>query len=78
MPTTQPLSLRRGDRARAEPPPAPASGPAGSPPPGGAGGNAPGGAAPNDVYGFLSNFTAGVQRGLDEARRGADAPRDDR
>ena len=27
-----------------------------------------------DVYSFLSGFTAGVQRGLDEAREGADNP----
>jgi hypothetical protein len=75
MPTTQPLSLRRGDRARAEQPPAPSPGPAPSGPP--AAPPQPGGNGPSDVYGFLSNFTAGVQRGLDEARR-ADAPRDDR
>jgi signal transduction histidine kinase len=68
MPSTQPLSLRRGDRGRAEQAPAPG---AAAPP-------QPGGNGPNDVYGFLSNFTAGVQRGLDEARRGADGPHDDR
>jgi hypothetical protein len=27
-----------------------------------------------DVYSFLAGFTAGVQRGLDEAREGDDAP----
>jgi hypothetical protein len=77
MPTTQPLSLRRGDRARAEQPPAPSPGPAGSGPAASSPAAPPGGNGPSDVYGFLSNFTAGVQRGLDEARR-AEAPRDDR
>jgi signal transduction histidine kinase len=48
----------------------------------GAGGNGDGadggvgerGGASQDVYSFLSGFTAGVQRGLDEARQEADAP----
>jgi hypothetical protein len=35
---------------------------------------APGQGPANDVYAFLSSFTAGVQRGLDEARRAADPP----
>jgi hypothetical protein len=26
---------------------------------------------PDDVYGFLTSFTSGVQRGLDEAQSGA-------
>jgi hypothetical protein len=39
---------------------------------------APGGsgAPAEDVYSFLSNFNAGVQRGLDEARRPNRGPRD--
>ncbi|HZA00128.1 MAG TPA: hypothetical protein VE575_15310 [Acidimicrobiales bacterium] len=32
----------------------------------------------DDVYGFLSSFTAGVQRGLDEARTRGDGSRDGR
>jgi hypothetical protein len=31
-----------------------------------------------DVYSFLSSFTAGVQRGLDEARRNTSTSEDDR
>jgi signal transduction histidine kinase len=64
MPTTQPVSLRRG-------------GDGGSAGTGGNGGSAPGDPA-RDVYGFLSNFTAGVQRGLDEARHSTEPPPDDR
>ena len=30
--------------------------------------HAPPAPSPGDVYGFLTNFTAGVQRGLDDAR----------
>jgi hypothetical protein len=30
--------------------------------------------AADEVYGFLSSFTAGVQRGLDESRRDPDDP----
>jgi hypothetical protein len=32
----------------------------------------------DDVYGFLTSFTAGVQRGLDDARAGQDGDLDDR
>jgi hypothetical protein len=82
LPTTQPLSLRRAGGQTAEPArPAPANGPAAAPPaqapahapapPPAARKTGPEGAA-KDVYSFLSNFTAGVQRGLDEARHGDD------
>jgi signal transduction histidine kinase len=82
LPTTQPLSLRRrggpADQpsasqpppaaplpSRAVPPvpPAPQMAPRAARQPG-----APGAPA-EDVYSFLSSFNAGVQRGLDEARR---------
>jgi hypothetical protein len=68
MPNTSPLSLRRttGEhpvtRPTAPTPPTPK--PAGS----GSGEPEPTRAA-DDVYGFLTSFTAGVQRGLDETRR---------
>ena len=42
---------------------------------GGAGGNDESSAA-RDVYGFLTSFTQGVQRGLDEARRAQDTPKE--
>jgi signal transduction histidine kinase len=86
LPTTQPLSLRRAGAQAAEPArPAPANGPAAAPlarapaqppahapaPPPPARKTGPEGAA-KDVYSFLSNFTAGVQRGLDEARHSDD------
>jgi hypothetical protein len=38
--------------------------------------NGEGGPA-KDVYSFLSSFTAGVQRGLDEARRDTRNPEDE-
>jgi hypothetical protein len=55
MPAAQPLSLRRSDQAASAPPPAAAA-------QGGDDG------AARDVYGFLSSFSSGVQRGLDESR----------
>jgi signal transduction histidine kinase len=76
LPTTQPLSLRRPDEHAG---PAPRD--YGRDDHGAAGGNgdtvsgdpanvANGDGGPaKDVYSFLSSFTAGVQRGLDEARR---------
>jgi hypothetical protein len=49
MPDTDPLAVRRRDRAgTAGPTPASQH-------------------SPDDVYGFLTSFTSGVQRGLDEA-----------
>ncbi|HEY8527129.1 MAG TPA: ATP-binding protein, partial [Acidimicrobiales bacterium] len=51
LPDTDPLTVRRRERA-AEAPASPPS--------------------PDDVYGFLTNFTSGVQRGLDEAQGGGD------
>jgi hypothetical protein len=35
-----------------------------------------GSSAARDVYGFLTSFTKGVQRGLDEARRDPDTPKE--
>ena len=73
MPDTSPPSLRRttGEHPATGPTPnadRPGAPPADSPEPT---------HRADDVYGFLSSFTAGVQRGLDETReRGA--PRDDR
>jgi signal transduction histidine kinase len=64
LPTSQPLSLRRGTGQPPTDRPSPAPGGAGATP-GGAGGDGPA----QDVYGFLSNFSSGVQRGLDETRR---------
>jgi hypothetical protein len=69
MPVAQPLSLRRSDAAESAPPPAPAAAPA--PPPAQGGVQPPPGSddgAARDVYGFLSSFSSGVQRGLDESR----------
>jgi hypothetical protein len=85
LPTTQPLSLRRGGATA--PPAAPQH--AGGPEAGyghadrnaagnGSGDAANGGGGPaKDVYSFLSSFTAGVQRGLDEARRDTRNPEDE-
>jgi hypothetical protein len=64
MPAAQPLSLRRSDAAASAPNPPPAPQPA--PPPAAAPGGDDG--AARDVYGFLSSFSSGVQRGLDESR----------
>jgi hypothetical protein len=61
MPTTQPLALRRNAGAPTQPGP---SGPSPAPAPSRTAGRA----AAGDVYGFLSAFSSGVQRGLDEAR----------
>ena len=77
LPTAQPLSLRRGT---GEPAPAPAAG-YGRGDRGARAGNgdvAGGDGGPaKDVYSFLSSFTAGVQRGLDEARRDTRTPEDE-
>jgi signal transduction histidine kinase len=71
LPLTEPRTVRR----------APVGGPSGAPPPAFAPRRAaaPAGEmrrSPDDVYGFLTSFTAGVQRGLDETnsheRRGGD------
>jgi hypothetical protein len=59
MPTTSLRPLRGAPPAE----PASASRPAAQPP-----GHRP--RAADEVYGFLSSFTAGVQRGLDAARSG--------
>jgi hypothetical protein len=81
LPSTAPVSLRRGhienagtggggyglgDRG------ATSGGPNGN----GEATNGEGGPA-KDVYSFLSSFTAGVQRGLDEARRDTRNPEDE-
>jgi hypothetical protein len=77
MPSTEPLSLRRGGKAQGQPPAAPASTPEPSPPGPEPASSAGEGETPaDDVYGFLVNFSAGVQRGLDEARRTTDEPDD--
>jgi signal transduction histidine kinase len=65
MPTTSPLTVRRAEPANgagaphavASPPPVQPPTPAGS-------------RDANDVYSFLTSFTAGVQRGLDDSRGG--------
>jgi hypothetical protein len=64
MPAAEPRSLKRGDRTPSPAPrPAPPPAPGGvQPPPGSDDG------AARDVYGFLSSFSSGVQRGLDESR----------
>jgi hypothetical protein len=65
MPTTEPLLLRRGTGDTGDHAPVPT----------GVGGHRDPLAPPeskrpaDDVYSFLSNFTAGVQRGLREAPR---------
>ena len=83
LPTSEPLSLRRtvdrprmGDGAGAGYGHAP-----GPRPRGGGNGNGHAGAAARhddssarDVYSFLTSFTAGVQRGLDEAKRHPENP----
>ncbi|MGH9231214.1 MAG: hypothetical protein ACRD07_21225, partial [Acidimicrobiales bacterium] len=62
MPTADPLSLRRATGEHTVPPGAPAarSGEAAEPP--------RQTRSADDVYSFLTSFTAGVQRGLDDAR----------
>jgi signal transduction histidine kinase len=81
LPMTQPLSLRRSSEHAGS-----ASRDYGRDDHGAASGNgdAVGGDAANgdsgpakDVYSFLSSFTAGVQRGLDEARRDTTNPEDE-
>jgi hypothetical protein len=78
MPTTSPLQLRRSDGTpHADGSPAPDPGPPVLRPPASPSW-APAEAAPpagqrseraDNVYGFLSSFSAGVQRGLDQAQR---------
>ena len=85
LPTTQPLSLRRSGAIEPN-----VTRPACRAPAAGYGhadrnaaGNGNGDAAngdggpAKDVYSFLSSFTAGVQRGLDEARRDTRTPEDE-
>jgi hypothetical protein len=68
MPTTEPVNLRRAStqgpasRGGADSRPARRAPAADTPEPNGDH------KAADEVYGFLSSFTAGVQRGLDEAR----------
>ena len=63
LPTTEPVRMRRPDRAQA-----PASSGAATPAPRTAPARTPEQRRQaDDVYNFLSNFTAGVRRGLDEA-----------
>ncbi|HLT68554.1 MAG TPA: hypothetical protein VKZ72_00225, partial [Acidimicrobiales bacterium] len=62
MPATQPLRMRRGGQQQGAPA-APAGG-AGTPPPR----TAEQRRKADDVYNFLSQFTAGVQRGIEESR----------
>jgi hypothetical protein len=78
LPTTEPLSLRRtGEQPRVAEGPVGGYGRTPVPPPRGEGsGNGHGGSgarhddsSARDVYSFLTSFTAGVQRGLDEAKR---------
>jgi hypothetical protein len=77
MPTAQPLSLRRGTAEPATSPPAGyGRGDRGAPNGNGDVSGGDGGPA-KDVYSFLSSFTAGVQRGLDEARRDTRTPEDE-
>jgi hypothetical protein len=61
MPTTDPTLVRRARLADDGPQPA-RSAPPQSPP------VTDGRRSPDDVYSFLTSFTAGVQRGLDEAK----------
>jgi hypothetical protein len=65
MPTTTPHQLRRTGPQPA--PPSGARGPQFQPPP--AVRASPASPAADAVYSFLTNFSAGVQRGLDESRR---------
>ena len=88
MPTTEPLSLRRGSGGggQRQGPPGQASSPFAVSPPVTDRSRAGRSSAPevpatngdhraaDEVYGFLSSFTAGVQRGLDESRRDPDDP----
>ena len=79
MPTTEPVNLRRGggtqgppSRGAADSRPA-RRGPTPEPPESNGDHR-----AADEVYGFLSSFSAGVQRGLDEARHDDDEDTDDR
>jgi signal transduction histidine kinase len=89
MPTTEPLSLRRGSGGAGNDPRQSRSGQSSSPfsvsPPPATDRIRAGRSSPpevpasngdhraaDEVYGFLSSFTAGVQRGLDEARQDPD------
>jgi signal transduction histidine kinase len=62
MPTTDPTLVRRARLADDGPQPARSAPPPQSPP------ATDGRRSPDDVYSFLTSFTAGVQRGLDEAK----------
>jgi hypothetical protein len=83
LPTSEPLSLRRTvENPRRSDGAGAGYGHAPGPPPG-SGGNGNGHAGPGarhddssarDVYSFLTSFTAGVQRGLDEAKRQPENP----
>jgi signal transduction histidine kinase len=83
LPTSEPLSLRRTvENPRRSDGAGAGYGHAPGPPPG-SGGNGNGHAGPGarhddssarDVYSFLTSFTAGVQRGLDEAKRHPENP----
>jgi hypothetical protein len=79
MPTTEPLNLRRGTSGRQGPPSRgeDASRPARRPP--SAETPEPNGdhRRADQVYGFQSSFSAGVQRGLDEAKRSPSDDEDD-
>lgn len=75
LPNTQPLSMRRGSGDTGNRPRQPQPQPPRQP--GGDGPDASGDSASNDVYGFLSAFTAGVQKGLDDARNPQSGSADD-
>jgi hypothetical protein len=68
MPTTDPTLVRRPRLAGDGPQPARSAGPPPSP------AVADGRRSPDDVYSFLTSFTAGVQRGLDETKPGPGPP----
>jgi signal transduction histidine kinase len=71
LPTTSLHSVRRTADHAGAPPPADSRGPAPAPPPPSAPSAPPPPPAAAELYGFLTNFTQGVQRGLD-ASGGAD------
>jgi hypothetical protein len=62
MPTADPMFVRRAQFADDGPQPARSAPRPQSPP------AADGRRSPDDVYSFLTSFTAGVQRGLDETK----------
>ena len=78
LPSTQPLSLRRNTTEHAG---GDTDGYGRADRSGAANGNGEAGQSDSgpakDVYSFLSSFTAGVQRGLDEARRDTRNPEDE-